>query len=49
VFDGPAWTLDPAARLFEATPWLANARIGDDPMSRTLLDAVTDGPGHYHT
>lgn len=36
-------------RLLTEHPWLATARIGDDPrgMSRTLLHVVTDWPGHF--
>ncbi len=34
-------------RLLGEHPWLATARIGDEGMSRTLLHAATDWPGHY--
>ena len=34
-------------RLLTENPGLASARIGDDRMSRTLLHAATDWPGHY--
>ena len=34
-------------RLLNENPGLAAARIGDERMSRTLLHAATDWPGHY--
>lgn len=33
--------------LLATQPHLASARIGDERMSRTLLHAATDWPGHY--
>jgi uncharacterized protein len=33
--------------LLDANPHLAVARIGDETMSRTLLHAATDWPGHF--
>jgi ankyrin repeat protein len=42
-------SLEGLATLLEQEPALAHARIGDwpDGMSRTLLHAATDWPGHY--
>ena len=37
-------------RLLAENPWLTTARLGDDGpegMSRTLLNVVTDWPGHF--
>ena len=39
--------LDRLARLLRDHPELATARIGDSAISRTLLHAATDWPGHY--
>jgi hypothetical protein len=39
--------LDQLQRLLSEHPDLAAARIGDDTISRTLLHAATDWPGHY--
>ena len=39
--------LDRLGRLLRDHPELATARIGDRGMSRTLLHAATDWPGHY--
>src|SRR4029077_942655 len=41
--------LDELHRLLTANPGLSTAQIGDPPdgMSRTLLHAATDWPGHY--
>jgi hypothetical protein len=42
-----AGDLDGLERLLRDHPELATARIGDETMSRTLLHAATDWPGHY--
>jgi ankyrin repeat protein len=43
-----AGDLETLARLLAENPALATARIGDpEGMSRTLLHAATDWPGHY--
>ena len=39
--------LERLASLLAENPGLATARIGDDAMSRTLLHAATDWPGHF--
>jgi hypothetical protein len=39
--------LDTLIRLLDDHPGLAAARIGDETMSRTLLHAATDWPGHF--
>jgi uncharacterized protein len=42
-----AGDLDGLERLLRDHPELATARIGDSTISRTLLHAATDWPGHY--
>jgi uncharacterized protein len=42
-----AGDLDGLERLLRDHPELATARIGDETMSRTLLHAATDWPGHH--
>jgi hypothetical protein len=42
-----AGDLDRIERLLRDHPELARARIGDSTISRTLLHAATDWPGHY--
>ena len=42
-----AGDLDTLTRLLDDNPDLAAARIGDPTMSRTLLHAATDWPGHF--
>ena len=42
-----AGDLDTLTRLLDENPELAAARIGDNTMSRTLLHAATDWPGHF--
>jgi hypothetical protein len=42
-----AGDLDTLTRLLDDSPQLAAARIGDHTMSRTLLHAATDWPGHF--
>jgi ankyrin repeat protein len=42
-----AGDLDRLERLLRDDPDLATARIGDSTISRTLLHAATDWPGHY--
>src|SRR5215208_3939356 len=39
--------VDALDELLRDHPQLATARIGDDTISRTLLHAATDWPGHY--
>ena len=39
--------LERLASLLAENPGLATARIGDEAMSRTLLHAATDWPGHF--
>ena len=39
--------LEVLTRLLRENPGLATARIGDARISRTLLHAATDWPGHY--
>jgi hypothetical protein len=34
-------------RILADDPGLATARIGDETMTRTLLHAATDWPGHF--
>jgi uncharacterized protein len=42
-----AGDLDTLTSLLAVNPGLATARIGDHTMSRTLLHAATDWPGHF--
>ena len=42
-----AGDVDTLTRLLDDHPGLAAARVGDDRMSRTLLHAATDWPGHF--
>jgi uncharacterized protein len=42
-----AGDVDTVTRLLADHPDLATARIGDETMSRTLLHAATDWPGHF--
>ena len=42
-----AGDIEALTRLLGEHPELATARIGDDAMSRTLLHAATDWPGHF--
>jgi len=39
--------LDTLSSLLTENPGLATARIGDETMSRSLLHAATDWPGHF--